>query len=794
MKHSIFLGIDFGTTNSSASYILPDPRNTQASTIPVNSVEFIQDDEGEDIKAKRIPSIVAIQKNSRSQKVLTGWEAYHLVQKGLNNGPMRKGINLFLSTKSDLTCGVIYPFSAKKDLIQPKDFVKLILKKILDEAEKTIPNFDLANCKITLTVPASLGYDARKKTINALEALGVNHESIDLIDEPNAALLDFLNDQSAGTVLSDSNPRHILVFDYGGGTLDLCLLKAQLSANQALGISVIPLAISSYNQNGGDQIDKAIMEKVIWPALNETEGIQKAQLNETEIHKIENVLTFCVARKLKEKLCEKIQREFSEDPFSAPDNLSVTHRFTAKHGIEAIGKDLKTNFKLTKKEFDTVLEPFFDSDVLKSEETNEESIFNPIADCCHKAGINPEDIDIILLNGGSCKNPYIKARLYESLAGLSNQKFSNQILPAPDLTNSVSRGAALFGYWKHERNKKILQDIAAEQFGILDKEGLPHVLIEAGDPIPFPERGEIELEQQFVISRDNQKNLLIPFFVGMNNGPQHYSRSIKFLLPEQARKGTPLKIKYKIDTNKVLHWFIKVGALKYERLEPIMDPWNQSKNVKNLDKISKCVNAVIESLDGDAGVKLEHVFQFARALYNGGQEKSAEVLLLDLLENKYNNQSVHNLLSLIYNNSSLKNKKERADFHYRRSIEINPDNGILIGNYALFLMEQNKTEEGLSMMRLALSKDPDLAYIYRALGDYKLKMGQHEEAIKEYQQAIRVLENPKSQLETAPYGQLSILYRLIGNYQKADELALRQREQDESNAVGGNPEDIIAAL
>jgi|GEM_PF-2561030 len=791
MKRSIFLGIDFGTTNSSASYILPDPRNAQATTIPINSVEFIQDDE-EDIKAKRIPSIVAIQQNARKQKVLIGWEAYHLVQKGLSNEPMRKGINLFLSTKSDLTCGVIYPFSSKKDLIQPKDFVKIILKKILDEAKKSIPNFNLENCKITLTVPASLGYDARKKTINALEELGVNHDSIDLIDEPSAALLDFLNDQSAGAVLSDCNPKHILVFDYGGGTLDLCLLKAQLSTNQALGISVIPLAISSYNQNGGDQIDNAIMEKIIWPALKETEGIQKTHLNEAEVHKIENVLTFCVARRLKEKICEKIQREFSENPFIAPNSLSVTHRFTAKHGIEAIGKDLKTNFKLTKEQFDAVLEPFFDSEVFETEEMNGESIFSPIVDCCQKAGIHPEDIDIILLNGGSCKNPYIKARLEESLTQLSNQKFSNQILPTPDLTNSVSRGAALYGYWKHERNKKILQDIAAEQIGMFDKDGLPHVLIEAGDRIPYPESGEAELEQQFITSRDNQKTLLIPFYVGLTNGVQKYSRSIKFSLPELTRKGTPLKIKYKVDQNKVLHWYIKVGALKYERLEPVVDPWNQNKNIKNLDKITQCVMAVIESLDDKTGVKLENVFEFARALYNGAQHKSAEVLLLDLLENKHETLHVHNLLSLIYDHSNYKSNKEKAEIHYKKSIELDQNNGILIGNYAIFLMESNKTDQALSMMKLALSKNPNLAYIYKALGNFKLKIGNHDDAIKEYRQAISVLENPKTPHEIAPYSQLADLYRLVGNYQKADELNLRQRQQDRSNEIGGNPEDIIA--
>lgn len=790
MKHSIFLGIDFGTTNSSASYILPDPRNAQASTIPIKSVLFIQNDE-EHLTAQRLPSIVAIQQNARSQKVLTGWEAYNLVQKGLNKEPMRKGINLFISTKSDLTCGIVYPFSSKKGLIQPKDFVKIILKKILDEAKKSITNFDLENTKITLTVPASLGYDARKKTINALEELGVDHESIELIDEPYAALLDFLNDQTAGNILSDGNSKNILVFDYGGGTLDLCLLKAQLNKNEALGITVIPLAISSYNQNGGDQIDIAIMEKIIWPALKETEGIDKAQLNQAEINKIESVLIFCVARKLKELLCISIQNGFPEDPCSAPDDLSVLYRFTAKHGIEAIGRDLKTNFKLTKKEFDAVLEPFFESEVLEGEETNEESIFNPIVDCCQKAGLHHLDIDIVLLNGGSCQNPYIKARLRESLVHLSNQKSAIQIIPTPDLTNSVSRGAALYGYWKHERNKKTLQDIAAEQIGIIDSERLPHVLIESGDPIPYPKSGETELEQQFVTSRDSQKNLLIPFYVGLTKGVQKYFRSIKFILPELTRKGTPLKIRYKIDNNKVLHWYIKVGASRYERLESIVDPWSQNKNVKNLVKITQCVNTLIESLDDNTGVKLESVLNYAKALYDGDQYKSAEVLLLDLLDNKHENALVHNLLSLIYN-SNYKNKKELAERHYKKSIELNPNSGTMHGNYALFLMECNKIDQGLAMMKIALSKDPKLAYIYQALGNYKLKTGQHAEAIKEYQEAINALENPRTPFEKAPYSQLAHLYRLVGNYPKADELSKRQHEQNKSDEIGGSPDDVIA--
>jgi tetratricopeptide (TPR) repeat protein len=107
-------------------------------------------------------------------------------------------------------------------------------------------------------------------------------------------------------------------------------------------------------------------------------------------------------------------------------------------------------------------------------------------------------------------------------------------------------------------------------------------------------------------------------------------------------------------------------------------------------------------------------------------------------------------------------------------------------------MENDKIEQGLALIKTALQKDPNLAYIYKALGDYRLKTGQHAEAIKEYQQAIKVLENPNTPFETMPYNELARLYRLVGNYQKADELSKRDIEQNRAIEVGGNPGEVIA--
>ena len=68
--------------------------------------------------------------------------------------------------------------------------------------------------------------EVRRQTKEAAEHAGLRPDRIELIDEPIAALLHLLNDPSAVRILEEGKRKKLLVFDYGGGTLDLCLVQA----------------------------------------------------------------------------------------------------------------------------------------------------------------------------------------------------------------------------------------------------------------------------------------------------------------------------------------------------------------------------------------------------------------------------------------------------------------------------------------------------------------------------------------------------------------------------------------
>jgi molecular chaperone DnaK (HSP70) len=121
-------------------------------------------------------------------------------------------------------------------------------------------DLDLAASRVVITVPASFSALAREDTLEAAHAAGF--EAVQLLDEPVAALLDCLNHQDAGAFLSNEF-QNVLVFDYGGGTCDLALMRAKLDADSALGMQIETLAISPYTRRGGDDVDRAIVEQVL---------------------------------------------------------------------------------------------------------------------------------------------------------------------------------------------------------------------------------------------------------------------------------------------------------------------------------------------------------------------------------------------------------------------------------------------------------------------------------------------------------------------------------------------------
>jgi molecular chaperone HscA len=224
------IGIDLGTTNSVAA-IVKD-----------GEIFFIQED-GDDKKNKNdiIPSIVSFaDKNGEkieihSIKRLMGKSYFDLEKQGLidklafevvKNSDAKTAVKIKINDQ-ELTAAEI---SAK------------ILAKIKNIAEK---NLQKEIKKAVITVPAYFDEAAKNATKLAANIAGL--EVLRLINEPTAAAFAYgLDNKSEGTYC---------VFDLGGGTFDVSILKMQKGIFKVLGVS-------GDNQLGGDDIDYLIAEKV----------------------------------------------------------------------------------------------------------------------------------------------------------------------------------------------------------------------------------------------------------------------------------------------------------------------------------------------------------------------------------------------------------------------------------------------------------------------------------------------------------------------------------------------------
>src|SRR5207244_7448542 len=98
----------------------------------------------------------------------------------------------------------------------------------------------------------------------------------------------------AGTFLSDKF-QHVLMFDYGGGTCDLALMGVRLREDSPLGLHLETLAISPYRRLGGDDIDRAVMNDIVWPAICSPE--EKAQLPTSIIEFVSDTSMVPVSRR-----------------------------------------------------------------------------------------------------------------------------------------------------------------------------------------------------------------------------------------------------------------------------------------------------------------------------------------------------------------------------------------------------------------------------------------------------------------------------------------------------------------
>jgi molecular chaperone DnaK len=369
----------------------------------------------------------------------------------------------------------------------PQEISAMILQKLKADAEAYLGE------KVTqavITVPAYFNDSQRQATKDAGRIAGL--EVLRIINEPTAAALAY--------GLEKSEDQKILVFDLGGGTFDVSILE--------LGDGVFEvLATSGDNRLGGDDFDQVIIDYLI-------EEFKKE-------HGIDLRGDLMAMQRLKEA-AEKAKKDLS-----GVLTTTISLPFLA---MDATGpKNLELN--LTRAKFEELSAHLIERTMVPTRQA--------LAD----AGLQPSDIDKVILVGGSTRIPAVQ----EAIKKLIGKEPSRGVNP----DEVVAMGAAIQGaVLNREVSDIVLLDVTPLSLGIETLGGVFTKLIERNTTIPT------EKTQIFSTAADNQTTVDIHVLQGERPMAKDNKTLGRFQLTgiPPAPRGIPqIEVTFKIDANGIVH-------------------------------------------------------------------------------------------------------------------------------------------------------------------------------------------------------------------------------------------------
>lgn len=473
-----FIGIDFGTSTTVISVAMLDKvLPIKTFTLEINQ---ILPPHNSHYSTNKVPSVIAwyndtlyVGKGASDLKysLLEGKNVWFSFKMKLGEDLGNQYYRSDLSEKNQYT------------ILTPKDAAKVFFQFLKREIDDYILKNNLPRkIKYAVSIPASFEANQRKDLIEALEYADIPVDNQCLIDEPNAAFLSYIvetntNPNNTKLFVPENDRLHILVFDFGAGTCDISILEIE----NELGLKSKNLSISRFEKLGGDDIDRLIAYQVLLPQLYQENGIKDKELKTPDITKRIIPKLLKAAEELKIAICKGISSESisSNLPAIAGSSNSVT-----------LGNPININLprrklvlsqpRMSYQQFKEVMTTFLGTSSKKSSYQDEEefiSIFNPIQSALKKAELAEDEIDYVLLIGGSSKNPYVQDAL--------RQYFDESELIIPyDLQTHVSAGAAIHSLLFNGFGKNVIQPITSEPIMVVTKNFQMRTLVKEGTPIP----------------------------------------------------------------------------------------------------------------------------------------------------------------------------------------------------------------------------------------------------------------------------------------------------------------------
>ncbi len=460
------VGIDLGTTNSLIAWV--DPQTHATEVIPVSNGSNL------------FPSLVYLPENG---EILTGPAAQTALDQAGDRVVYSVKRLLGIAATDYESIRSRYPYLARSrytregvmiqgsedrwhSAVELSSYILSDIKKLAATQKGT------AITKAVITVPAYFDESQRSATKQAGERAG--WEVLRIINEPTAACLAY------GYGDLSSVARNIVVFDLGGGTFDVSVVRVEAGVFEVL-------STHGDTQLGGDDIDRSVMQHWVGSAD----------------HSAHSSALRLLAKKAKESLSES-------EEFSA--------------SLEAV------NYRLTKTELEQLAAPWIDRTI--------DSCQQALAD----AGLRLNDIQDVILVGGSTRMPYVKKRVAEFFQLEVNDRIN------PD--EVVARGAALQAAQLNGTELgHLLLDVTPLSLGIETAGGLMDVLIPRNSKIP------LSASRQYTTQRDGQTSIQISVYQGERDLIEFNRKLASFQvsgIPAMPAGLPKLNVRFQIDANGLL--------------------------------------------------------------------------------------------------------------------------------------------------------------------------------------------------------------------------------------------------
>ncbi len=457
MSAKFVVGIDLGTTHSALATAELAGTNERVSVLEIEQLVSA----GSVAKRPLLPSFLYFAHESEPALALP-WDAERRISVGefarsrAAEAPQR----VISSAKSWLSYGGIDRRAGNLPLGAPEDIEKISpveasfrLLDHLNEAFRAArpADGDLSEQEVVLTVPASFDAGARDLTVEAALAAGFEH--VTLLEEPQAALYAWIEQNGEAWRSHLQAGDRVLVIDIGGGTTDFSLIDA---AEQAGSLELQRVAVGDHILLGGDNMDLALGHVVGQELLAQGKELDRFQLSalahacrsakekllsDATLEQVAVVLPSRGSQLLGASIRGELRREQVEryllEGFFPVVAASERPKVRPRAGLTQVGLPYASDAAITKH-----LAAFLARHAFADPAASATDARPPTA---------------ILFNGGVLKAQILRARVLETLNGWLEQRGSPKarVLLGEDLDLAVARGAAYYGLVRHGRGLRI---------------------------------------------------------------------------------------------------------------------------------------------------------------------------------------------------------------------------------------------------------------------------------------------------------------------------------------------------